>query len=237
MMLPMILALAPAVAQAAVVVPAPIAAGVEDEIVITGFSKPFKLDGKQLATAVRVYRKYRPALAPRSRLLFQVERGGNSRRDLSGLKLTLRSGDTVVPLTLDARSRFVLPELGQRDWELRANRGAGSLRILPLILSPGGEQFDRRLGDMRLECEVTMAAIVKPTLSFVLRGLSSAVNVCRTKRVGMYLSLGNLRVASATATTGGTIRPLELSKNGREWRYPGYDKSLSDEARVRIRFE
>lgn len=204
-----------------------------DEIVVTGFSKPYKLTGKQLATAARVYRKYRPGYAPQAKLLFQVASKG--RRDLSGLKLFLQSKNASIPVVLDEAARFVLPELAAGDWTLVANRGSGSLQINPLVLSPGTTEADRTLGDMRLQCEVTWAAFVKPELPLVVRGLVAPFNACRRSDFALYQSVTR-PIASVSILSGDVLKPVKLGKGGTSFRYPGYDKTLPHSARVRFRY-
>ena len=107
---------------------------------------------------------------------------------------------------------------------------------MPVVLSPGSNENDLRLGDMRLSCEITWAAIVKPSLPFLLRGLAAAVPACRTSRVAMFVT-GERRIADASVTAGRKLAALELSADRKEWRYPGYDKRLPNGARVRFRYE
>lgn len=117
-----------------------------DEIIVTGSAKPYQLSGKQLVTAARVFAKYRPVFAPQGRLLFEVRR--KSGRNLHGLRLSLRTKTSDIPLLLDGQSRFVLPANVDKNWQLVANRGSGSLKIYPMVLSPGTSPDDRLLGDM-----------------------------------------------------------------------------------------
>lgn len=209
--------------------------GSGDEIVVTGFSKPYRLTGKQLATALKVYAKYRPIHAPRGRLFFQVTRRKTG-RDLTDLKLSLRSGDRVVPIELDAASRFTLPALSGSNWELVANRGSGGIRIDPLVLSPGSTESDRTLGDMRLQCEITWAAFVKPELPFLLRGVAAAVNACHRSDFALMQSVDR-KIAAANIVAGTLVTPIKLGTTGMSYRYPGHDKALPNDARVRFRYE
>lgn len=202
-----------------------------DEIVITGYSKPYQLNGKQLANAARAFAKYRSAYAPQSRLLFEVRR--KSGRDLSGLRLSLRSRTTDIPLVLDAQSRFVLPAVVDKTWQLVANRGSGSVEVGPLVLSPGTSADDRRLGDMRLECQVAWSAFVTPELPLLLRRAAAAVNVCRRSDFAFFRSV-NQPIKSALITAGASVTPVKLGANGASFRYPGYDKRLPNDARVRF---
>lgn len=214
---------------------APQAHDTVDEIVVTGFSTPYKLTGKQLASALKVYRKYRPVYAPQARLLFEVSRKTTTAaRD--PLRLSLRSGDEIIPIALDASSRFALPELPGKDWELVANRGSGAIKIQPLILSPGSTEPDRALGDMRLQCEVTWAAFVRPELPLVVRVPLAAVSPCRTSNFALLQSVDR-RIASAEVVSGSSSTPIKLQKAGMSYQYPGSDKRLPNSARVRFRYD
>lgn len=224
------------IALSAAILPQPALAAEEvDEIVVTGFSKPYKLTGKQLAAALKAYAKYRPVHAPQGRLFFEVKRrtGG---RDLGGLRLSLRSGERVVPITLDAASRFILPALPGKNWELVANRGSGGIKISPLVLSPGSTETDRSLGDMRLQCEVTWAAFVKPELPFVLRGVAAAVNACHRSDFALMHGVDR-KIAAANVVAGTSVTPIKLGATGMSFRYPGHDKALPNDARVRFRYD
>lgn len=206
-----------------------------DEIVVTGFSKPYKLTGRQLAAALKAYRKYRPLHAPQGKLLFEVSRRIASRNP-DPLRLSLRSGASVIPVALDASSRFVLPELAGKGWELVANRGSGAIKIQPLILSPGSTEADRALGDMRLQCEVTWAAFVKPGLPFLLRGVAAAVNACHRSDFALMQSVDR-KIAAASIVAGTSVTPIKLGTTGMSYRYPGHDKALPNWARVRFRYD
>lgn len=220
---------------ASIAVPNSLADEPIEEIVVTGIAKPFKLTAKQLRRALQVYAKRRPTYGPASQLLFEVKPKAGA-GDLSGLRLRLRSGDTVIPISLDSASRFVLPVLPRGKWELVANRGAKGLRISPLVLSPGTTQSDWRLGDMRLQCEVVWEAFIKPELPLLARPVAAAVNACTSSRFGMFQRLDK-RIASAAVDTGTTEKPVQLSKDRYSFRAPVYDKSLPNSARVRFRFD
>lgn len=211
--------------------PAVIEAAESDQIVVTGYSKPYKLNGKQLATAARVFRKYRGAYAPQARLMFQVRR--KTSRDLGDLRLALRSKTVDIPLTLDAQSRFVLPDVIGKDWQLVANRGSGGLKIHPLVMTSGTSIDDRLLGDMRLECEVTWAAFIKPELPFLLRAPAAAMNACHMANFGLYQNVER-PIKTASVVAGGAATPIQLGKGGSSYRYPGFDKRLPNSARVRF---
>lgn len=203
------------------------------DIVVIGFSKPYRLTVKQLRNAVAAYNRGRPGLAPTSNLLFEVSSSFRS-RPLDELKLVLRSPTATVPITLDGRHRFVLPELRDDEWELLANRGRGALAVRPIVLSPGTDLEERRLGDMRLQCEVTWA-IEKEHASIATRGLFGMAGGCRSTKLGLY-ARSERPIADATIFTGGRKVPIAILADRHNYRVPLGDKSLPDDARVRFTF-
>lgn len=205
-----------------------------EEVVVTAYAKPYKLNGKRLATAQRVFAKHRARTSPQARLLFQARPRGQ--RDLSGLRLTLRSAGQSIPVALDGENRFALPSIPKGDWRLVANRGSAAMEITPIVLSPGSTPDDRRLGDLRLECEVVWAAFFTPEMPLWARAATAATPPCRSSRLPLYTEADQV-IASAFVASGNQITPIQVRKNGRSWRYPGYDKRLPNDARVRFRYE
>lgn len=215
---------------------APSTATEGDEIVITGYAKRYKFSGKQLRKAAKVYAAGKAAYAPASQLMFVVTRkkGGS---DLNGVKLSLRApGKKAIAVPLDSASRFVLPAFPKGAWELVANRGSGALEFSPLVVSPGTTDTDVRLGDMRLECEVTWAAFIKPSLPLVARGVAAAIPGCRSTRFRMHVA-SDCRISRAWVSTGAVEKPVHVIANGHNYRLPTADRTLPNSACVRFRFD
>lgn len=203
-----------------------------DEIVVIGSRDQFRLSSKQLKRALKAYAKGRPAYAPRSRLYFEAS-PGKAGRNLENVALTLRSKTRSVPVVLDAANRFALPDLAGEDWELLANRRSDSLVITPLVMSPGTDEADRLLGDLRLQCDVMWAAMDVP---FVLRAGFDAAGGCRSSRIGFYFN-SRRAIADATVSDGGVVKPVSVMKTDRRsYRAPVSDKTMPNSARVRFNF-
>lgn len=199
----------------------------ETEIVVTGFSKNFRLKGKQLAAALAAFGRNRPRLAPASQLFFVVksESGG----DLSGLELSLRSPEREIPLPLDAQSRFVLPPLPDADWALVANRRKGSIAISPTVLSPGTSEGNRLLGDLRLQCEVSWA-MFKSEISVFERAMFSSAGGCGSRQFAFYVTT---RQSIAEGRVADRERSLPLRLWGKNsYRAPIGEKTIPNDARV-----
>lgn len=200
-----------------------------EEIIVSGIKDPYFISPKQLAGAVAEFNKWRPSLAPQARLLFRVGvlKGGNH----DGLELTLRSGEQRIPLQMDQQHRFALPAVTGR-WTLVANRPRGSLTILPLTLSPGTSDGDRRLGDLRLQCQVDWG-FQRSETSIFARGIYSGAGGCSSKKFGYYV-LADRSISAASVRSGSVAKPLQIVR-GRSYRAPITEK-LPDDARVSLTY-
>lgn len=205
------------------------AAAPSDDIVVVGFSKPYRLTVAQLRNAARAYERGRARLAPEGRLYFQVATADGAERR-GEVRLTLRSSRRNVGLSLDGEGRFVLPPLEDDDWELVADRGTRSISIQPLVLSPGTGLDDRRLGDLRLQCEVTWA-IQKEHASLPERAIFGAAGGCGSRRLGLYAK-ADRPIRSASVSWNGRTTPVPVLSDGRSFRAPLGDRTLPDAARV-----
>lgn len=202
------------------------------EIVIVGFSKPYRLTDKELRNALGAYQRGRAALAPTSALLFQVSSPGAE--SLETLQLELRNSDEVLPLALDKNHRFELPPLGDGKWELVANRARTAIEIRPIVLSPGTDLEHRRLGDMRLQCLVTWA-IEKDHVSMPVRAMFDMAGGCQSTKMALYAK-SERAIADADITTAGRVTAIAILRDRHTYRAPLGDKSLPDDATVRFRW-
>ena len=202
------------------------------DIVVIGFSKPYKLSVEELRVAVVAYRQGKPVLAPASTLYFAVD--GLDGQSLSGLRLALRSSGSTIPIALDDNQRFVLPDLGTGKWDLVANRGRNGLSIRPIVLSPGTDAGDRRLGDLRLQCSV-LWSIEKHHASLPMRAIFGAAGGCRSTKLALYTKTDR-PIAEAFVLMDGKRTPVPVLSDRRTYRAPLGEKSLRDEARVRFTF-
>ena len=99
----------------------------------------------------------RHGLAPNGTLLFEAL---DQLATAPPLVLSLETTDKAIALKTDSLGRFVLPTTdvaGSNVGEIVSNRPSGLLKIKPLVLSTGTSGSSRRLGDLRLQCEVLWA--------------------------------------------------------------------------------
>lgn len=208
-----------------------------EEILVEGIKSPYRLTPKQLREGVAAFGADRARLAPAATLRFKVFRYRVD-PDLAGLKLRLLAdnGD-AIPIELDEEGSFALPQIdfARQAHALQANRKSGNVRVRPLILSPGSSEENSRLGDLRLACAVGWA-MMRQSLSVGTRGMVGMMGgVCSSKRVTAYFATER-PIAAGRVVASGIVAPIAIRPDGGAFRYPGYIKSLPNDARVVFEF-
>lgn len=106
--------------------------------------------------------------------------------DFDGVKMSLQFDEGMVPIPLGPFGRFRLPEIKTANLEsaeLVLNQRSGTYRWRPDIRSPDVPANFRRLGDMRLECEVSDAVNGNTGYLFPRPLFSSSDGSCRSDQV------------------------------------------------------
>ncbi len=209
--------------------------GSDDIVVVGDNGGQFRLTGDALRDALQAFVTHRSAFAPAARLRFSVKAAGNP--TLDGVQVYLRDRRrlrdgtrAILDLPLDGDGRFELPAdaLSLGNWDLRVAGAGGGIRIQPLVLSPGSSIADRRFGDMRLQCRVSIAFA---RLSLPVRMLAGAVGPCGSSSVALYTSVPQ-EISSVSIT--GYAEPIDIRPNGMSFRVPLQDDSIGNEARLRL---
>lgn len=178
------------------------------------------------------------ALAPTAELRFILE----PRRadvDMHAIALRLESDEAGMAIPLGERHVFTLPvEQGAlyEKAELTVNRKAGSVRWIPYVRSAATSDTTRRLGDLRLACEVHWA-IDRDTLPFAMRTAMSALGgPCNfVSQKGTYSFSEPRRITGATISFNGKSAAVPFS--GSSFTPPLRDKDWSDDSVLELAFE
>lgn len=178
------------------------------------------------------------ALAPGASLRFELWNADGTLAQASGLLLRL-AGDTVdLALPVEPDATFVLPRSQPAfddNADLVLNRKKEQMRWRPRVRSPGVPENVRRLGDMRLECEVAWA-VTKDEFGFVLRSAMAAVGgMCHAPMAALYYRAPQ-RLAAVRLTSGERSRLLTLSADAGSFIVPLRDKSWDDESLIVYEF-
>jgi hypothetical protein len=214
-----------------------VASGAVDEefapIEVVASRKTYRLTAKQLRDAVETFQRDRSLYAPRASLAFESQERVESARALH-LRLVRANGE-VIELKPNSAGRFTLPTLDFKrgEWELRANKVAGAIRLRAITLSPDASETDRRLGDLRLNCRVMMA-IVRHEMSLGEKAMLGLMgDACKSSRISLFVTTESA-IATSYLAEGSRRAEVTLSPDRRSFRLPTYRKDFSNEARFRI---
>jgi len=162
--------------------------GAADTVVITALRHPVDKSYRKMVQGMDLFAE-RHALAPKAALRYKVlprERD----TDIAGVALQV-AGDTVkLPIALAGDGTFTLGRDAKalaEDAVVSANRPAESMTWRADIRTPGLPPNTRRLGDLRLECQVGMrAGLVSQypsVLDLFFSAVQSAASYCNEREV------------------------------------------------------
>lgn len=223
--------------------PAAAVPGVDEpaRIEVNALRRPLVRTYEAIAAGLDAFEKHH-ALAPAVAVLqFRIRSTGTNGAEPPRVRLEGERG-FILPLALDAGNLFTVPRSSaaeESDAELVLNRKRSEARIDPHVRTPGLPDNRRRLGDLRLECQVLVAIAKKEMpllLNVTVNGLFRTRDWCgffnerdygfdvRTDRpiLSAVLHEGN---RSAALKTGKQSFSLSL-----------YEPSWSDDAMVELVF-
>ncbi|MCX7221136.1 MAG: hypothetical protein NTY70_20075 [Burkholderiales bacterium] len=180
--------------------------------------------------------------APAAQLKFRLSKRTDAnqyRSNLDGVSLRIVGSDTSIPVPIASDGTFILPRSETayvEDSDLILNQKKSLIRVSPDVRTPGLPSNVRRLGDLRLECEV-IVAIRKKELNFAQR---AAINVFMLGGDWCARGVGKFSFAlpdwavNATLIYEGTRKSIPVL--GYDFIAPIQDASVPDDALVEFEF-
>ena len=131
-----------------------------DAVVITTQRDPVTKPYRKIVSGMDLFERKRAEMAPQAELRFKLlpRKRTTSMKDVD---LEIAGKDTFIPVAIAPDGTFALPRDGKalaEDAAVVPNRKRQSMTWRAEIRSPGLPPGMRRLGDLRLECEVGMEA-------------------------------------------------------------------------------
>jgi hypothetical protein len=159
-----------------------------------------------------------------------------------GVTMRIAGNERSIAIPIAADGTFAMPRdqaMADENAEIILNRKKGTFRWRPHIRTPGVPDDARRLGDLRLECELRWA-IEKSEFGFLARTAISALGgPCESKRVRM-LSQPSRQIKGAFMMVNGARIELDAklidNTKGRGYFPSMYDKSLPDDTIIQFEF-
>jgi hypothetical protein len=139
---------------------------------VTGLRDPVEKSYRRMLRGVELFERNRPTMAPGASLRFRLlQRKPGVRLDDLELEVLGRTVD--IPLQVAADRTFVLPRDARAEAEdavVTPNRKALTMTWRADVRTPGLPPNARRLGDLRLECQVGLeAGLVSNSPSWIER--------------------------------------------------------------------
>ena len=203
----------------------------ESTIVVSAAGRTYRARGGEFRSAQRAFRRYRDEYAPEAELILQLSSPDVPVEQLRGLDLWLTSDDERIPLPLDERMRFTLPDLQADDWAITTRTRGLRLQVTPWVLSPGSEIGDWRFGDLLLQCRVAVA-VMKHSMNFLQSGMFAIAGGCGSRRAAIWQGMP---FAIVDAYIAHEDEQMTMERHRFAFRLPGYlaeDVPLDTRARV-----
>lgn len=226
-----------AIAHAQNIEPTPPTSDTVQVVEVSGMKNPELKPYRQMLKGIDAFEKFH-SLAPAAFLKFQLI---SDTKEVAFDKVTLRiSGDaTDVALLVGLDGTFVLPRIASAAAEnaaLVSNMPKGLLRWRGDVHSPDVPANTRRIGDLRLECEVGWA-VNREDMSFVARNSLSALGgLCHSKMIGLR-SPAPRPLASVTLVSGQRKLALQIEPGTKRIFFPPLaDTSWDDDSLIVFEF-
>ncbi|SFD79508.1 hypothetical protein [Massilia yuzhufengensis] len=216
---------------------APAAEAAPEQVQVSSIKDPALRPYRRMVRGLDAWDEKR-ALAPLASLRFELWTSDGHMARPDGLLLRIAGDKVDIALPVDADATFVLPrsqEAYADDADLVLNRKKDQIRWRPRVRTPGVPDNARRLGDLRLECEVAQA-VRKEEIPLLYRaGAVAAGGICNLPMVG-YVYRAPKQLVSATVVSGERRMELALDGGGAGFVAPLRDKSWDNDALVVYQF-
>jgi len=210
------------------------------QVAVSGTKDPDWKPYRKMLDGLNAFDKYH-ALAPQAELKF-ILRPQQPNLSVTDLQLRIVGDSASIDVPIAADYTFALPRdaaAAKDDADLRLSSKKGLFRWRPDIHTAGLPAGTRRLGDLRLECEVRWA-VDKFDASFLqLAYIVPLGGACHTSRSRVFFTT-NAPIASATLVSGARREKLPEVRMDQAvlTRYapPLHDDSWPDDTLVEFEF-
>jgi hypothetical protein len=211
------------------------------EVAIEGIKNPALRSYRTMSAGLDAFDEHR-RLAPAAALKFKLIRRTaiyGEATSWDGVSLRVAGNDFSIPLPIAPDGTFVLPRsqtAHAEDADLVLNQKKSTVSFAPDVRSPGLPANARRLGDLRLQCEVLLA-VEKKEMSLALRAFFNTAFMggdwCRAKHAKVGVPLGDWSMSTVLAYGD---KRIPLPGEGYKITAPIQDKALPDDALIEFEF-
>src|SRR5471030_1461823 len=192
---------------------------------------------RQMLKGVDAFREYHP-LAPATALKFVLV-ADDSAVKLDDVTLRIAGDTTSIPVPLAKDGTFTLEKIQAAiddNADIVSNKKKNLLHWHADIRTPNVPENTRRLGDLRLECEISWAVRQDEMSFFVRNGIKLAGGLCHSTHIMLHYQASRA-LASVTLVSGDRREALVISKKEpRVFMPPLSDTSWNDDALIEYEY-
>jgi hypothetical protein len=208
---------------------------------IKGIRNPELKTYRVMAAGLDAFDEYH-ALAPdATELRFRLRGRIGANKDLDDLQLRIAGDNTSINLPIDSDLTFVLPRsqaAADDNADLVLNKPKGGYRWAPDIHTPSVPANMRRLGDLRLECQV-LVAVGKQEMGFMMKAFVNSLLLtsdwCMHEKVHIGFHLQR-QLSKATLLHGDQRIALKITDKGHHFEPLLNDRSYPDDTLIELEY-
>jgi hypothetical protein len=206
------------------------------QVVVTSMKDPYKTAYRNIRKALTAQHD-NPQLAPQARVRWMLFAKDGAPVTVP-LPITIAGTNGQVPVVQDGDGVFELPatvpDLGD-DVELRIGAKRSEVALVPLVETGGIDASSRRLGDLRLECEMTWR-LEYDDIPFALKAAMKLMgSPCGSKNFGVPFHVRR-KLESATIARDGQPLRLKLGWRSMAFFAPLHDGALGNDTLITLAY-
>ena len=209
-----------------------------DTVNIVAYKNPDRRPYKAFIRAMEANEQFK-ALAPKANVNFQLVPLLDKGRDLKNIRLRFVGANADLPILLSEHGLFRLEKSFEKDAdnaELIVSAKSGATKFNVSVRTPELPENERRLGDLRLECEMEWA-MNKEDLPFVMRTVFAlGGGLCHSSNIAVtFLEIKRFKAIWLVDSS----RKVNIYRGKSESRYvpPIYDQSWGNETKLVFEYD
>ena len=205
------------------------------DVVVLGSREGFKINTRALRAAQSEFLARKGQYAPNASLTFLVQRRYGRAFSARDLRIYATNGRDRISIDVHSDNTFSIAALPDAKWWVESNMSPRNWAIEPLVLSPGSNRTNYRLGDARLQCRASWAMFKASgsILAAPLVGVIQAAGPCTSRKVSIFASAPG-PVQSAYVSEGSRTAPIKIGRGRDTYPLPGENPTFSNDARVTV---
>ena len=214
---------------------------VPQTVIISGSKGSELLSYRLMLAGLDAFDEYHDLAPNADKVYYKLKMNGDSAETPENVSLHIVGETTSILVPIASDGTFFLPrstEADDEDADLVLNKKKKDFLMHIGVFSAGVPDGMRRLGDLRLECEIEMA-MAKKQINFVVRATVTTFLLtshwCNAEKLNVP-SFTERPISGATIIAGEQHKELKVLKDGHGYEAPLNNKAFPDDALIEFKF-